>query len=85
MGQKGLKLAFLAKNSCFLADFFLNGIGGSPPPPLNGKSQKKILNIDSIYDYMIYSFVKIQFIEELWILRQNSIKEFIQNDFFMVN
>ena len=23
--------------------FFLNGIGGYPPPPLNGKSQKKIL------------------------------------------
>ena len=37
MGQKGLKLAFLAKNSRFLADFFLNRIGGYPPP-LNGES-----------------------------------------------
>ena len=40
MSQKGLKLAFLAKNSHFLADFFLNGIGGYPPP-LNGQSPKK--------------------------------------------
>ena len=31
------KRRFLAKNSCFFADFFLNGIGGTPPP-LNGKS-----------------------------------------------
>ena len=30
-------LRFLAKNSYFLADFFLNGIGGVLPP-LNGKS-----------------------------------------------
>ena len=34
----------MAKNSCFLADFFLNGIGGYPPP-LNGKSScPKTLN-----------------------------------------
>ena len=38
MGQKGLKLAFWAQNSRFLADFFLNGIGGYTPPPLNGQS-----------------------------------------------
>ena len=52
---------------------------------LDNKAYKfKILNIDSIYDYMIYSFVKIQFIEELiWILRQYSIKKNIQNDFFI--
>ena len=31
--QRGLKLAFLAKTSCFLEDFFLSGIGGSPHPP----------------------------------------------------
>ena len=37
MRPKGLKKAFLAKNSCFLVDFFLSGIGGYPPP-LNGKS-----------------------------------------------
>ena len=37
MGQKGLKLAFLAKNSRFLAEFFLNRIGGYTPP-LNGQS-----------------------------------------------
>ena len=34
MGPKGLKLNFLANFSCFLADFFLTGIGGYPPPPL---------------------------------------------------
>ena len=33
MGQKGAKISvFLAKNRCFLADFFLSGIGGYPPP-----------------------------------------------------
>ena len=33
MGQKWQKLAFLAKKNRFLADFFLNGIGGYPPTP----------------------------------------------------
>ena len=32
MGQKGLKLAFLGQKKPFLADFFLNVIGGTPPP-----------------------------------------------------
>ena len=32
MGQQGLELAFLTKKSCFLADFFLSAIGGTPPP-----------------------------------------------------
>ena len=52
--------------------------------PLDNKAFTfKILNIDSIYDYMIYSFVKIQFIEELiWILRQYSIKKKYSKWFF---
>ena len=41
MGQKGLKLVFLAKNSRFLADFFLNGIGGYPPPLTENQCEKK--------------------------------------------
>ena len=37
-------MAFLAKNSCFLADFFLSGIGGYAPPPLteNHPAQKPL-------------------------------------------
>ena len=35
--KRGQNRRFLAKNSCFLADFFLNGIGGYSPP-LNGKN-----------------------------------------------
>ena len=46
MVQKGLKMhKKKAKNRVFGAKkkvFFLSGIGGYPPP-LNGKSQKKIL------------------------------------------
>ena len=40
MVQQGLKLAFLTKKSCFLADFFLGAIGGTPPPPQRKKSAK---------------------------------------------
>ena len=43
MGQKGLKLAFLAKNSRFLGDFFLNGIGGYPPPLTDNQCAQKSL------------------------------------------
>ena len=31
--KRAKKSIFLAKNSRVLADFFLNGIGGYPPPP----------------------------------------------------
>ena len=37
---KRAKLAFLAKNSCFLADYFLTGIGDPPPTPLRRKLAK---------------------------------------------
>ena len=36
--KKGLELAFLDQIYLFLVNFFLSGIGGYPPPPLNGKS-----------------------------------------------
>ena len=44
MGQKGLKLAFLADNSCF-SGIFLSGIGGYPLPltPYRKKSAKQFL------------------------------------------
>ena len=42
-GSKRAKMSvFWPKIAVFLADFFLSGIGGYPPP-LNGKSPKKIL------------------------------------------
>ena len=41
MGQKGLKLAFLGQKWPFLADFFLNGIGGVPPPLTENQCEKK--------------------------------------------
>ena len=44
MGQKGLELAFLAKNSCFQRIFSLAELGGTPLPPLteNHPAQKPL-------------------------------------------
>ena len=49
-GQKGLKLAFLAKNSRFLADFSLTELGGTPPHPLteNQCEKKKVFFLSGI-------------------------------------
>ena len=43
MGEKGLKLAFLAKNSCFLADFSLAELGVTPPPLTENHCAQKSL------------------------------------------